>query len=201
MAVALHAAAAWVLGRTSQGVPAAVRSQTSHATTVSVRSVAAIERTAPRATVAVKADTPVPMAASAVQAVADAVLQPSHNLASLPDPAPVATPGVLGEHGADRYVPRAELTVAPVIDRSPVILYPADGPDTGLYVARLALYIDETGTVRHVEPEGPRLPDALAWAARQAFLAAMFSPGQIQGEVVKSLIRVEVMFESRDRGS
>ena len=37
---------------------------------------------------------------------------------------------------------------------------------------------------------------SLESAARQVFLAARFEPGQIDGQAVKALIRVEVVFEA-----
>jgi periplasmic protein TonB len=99
----------------------------------------------------------------------------------------------------DRYVPRPELSAVPLIDHLLPMVYPTDGPEIGSFVARLALYIDEAGLVRRVEPEGDRIPAVLEEAARQAFLSARFVPGEIDGVVVKSLIRVEVNFESRQR--
>jgi hypothetical protein len=61
----------------------------------------------------------------------------------------------------------------------------------------LALFIDESGTVRRVRLDGPLLPPALDTAARDAFLNARWQPGRVDGgRLVKSLIRVEVTFES-----
>jgi hypothetical protein len=41
------------------------------------------------------------------------------------------------------------------------------------------------------------LPPVLEHVARRAFLGTLFRPGQVDGVNVKSLIRVEVVFESR----
>jgi hypothetical protein len=96
-----------------------------------------------------------------------------------------------------RYWPRADLAVAPLALAPVVLAYPDDGPALGSYTEVLALYIDETGTVRDMRFEGDVLPPALQRAARDAFGAANFTPGQIDGQAVRAKIRVEVTFESR----
>lgn len=95
------------------------------------------------------------------------------------------------------YVPRALLSVAPVA-RAPVLLqWPANWPFKQSYTAVLKLYLDEQGRVERVEPDGePALPGPLLESARQAFMAADFTAGQLNGQAVKSWIRVEVSFES-----
>lgn len=99
--------------------------------------------------------------------------------------------------GTDHYVPRSELTAPPRRLGVVPLVYPDDGPSAGLYVGRLALLIDEFGSVRRVEPLGRPLPPALESAARLAFLGASFSPGEIEGAKVKSRIHIEVTFEQR----
>lgn len=95
------------------------------------------------------------------------------------------------------YVPRALLSVAPVA-RVPVLLqWPANWPFKQSYVAVVKLYLDEQGRVERVEPDGETLlPGPLFESARQAFMAAEFTAGQLNGQAVKSWIRVEVSFES-----
>lgn len=95
------------------------------------------------------------------------------------------------------YVPRALLSVAPVA-RAPVLLqWPANWPFRRSYTAVLRLYLDEGGRVVRVEPDGEdRLPGPLFDSAREAFLAATFTPGQVQGQAVRSWMRVEVSFEA-----
>lgn len=93
------------------------------------------------------------------------------------------------------YIPRPFLSIAPNA------LAPVDiptSPETavpGRHVGVLALYIDELGRVRRIEAEQPALPEAMERAAREAFMAARFSPGQVDGHVVRSRIRVEVVFD------
>lgn len=95
------------------------------------------------------------------------------------------------------YVPRAMLSTAPV-PRTPVMLvWPQNWPLKASYTAILKLYLDEQGEVERVEQDGDtRLPEPLFESARQAFISAGFTPGQLNGQAVKSWVRVEVNFES-----
>lgn len=113
-----------------------------------------------------------------------------------PEPAGAATP--VTEPGV--YVPRALLSVAPVA-RGPVqLLWPQNWPLKASYTAILKLYLDDQGRVERVEADGgTTLPEPLFESARQAFAAAGFTPGQLNGRAVKSWIRVEVTFESETR--
>jgi len=118
----------------------------------------------------------------------------SSELAATPTVATVA-PATIADGGVE-YLPRGLLSVVPV-PRGPVAIpYPRDGPARGRFSTVLALFIDEGGVVRRVRVDGPALPPALDAAAREAFLAARWQPGEFEGRVVKSLIRVEVNFES-----
>ncbi|RYG39157.1 MAG: hypothetical protein EON93_00475 [Burkholderiales bacterium] len=99
--------------------------------------------------------------------------------------------------GPPVYVPRALLSVAPVA-RTPVVLeWPAISLPENSYSGILKLYLDEHGRVERVEPDAEAvLPAPLYEAAKQAFLATEFTPGQLNGQVVRSRIRVEVNFEA-----
>jgi protein TonB len=94
------------------------------------------------------------------------------------------------------YVPRPLLTIAPVAKAPVDIVMPSGVVEVGRRVGVLVLYIDEQGRVRRIEAEPPLLPPAMERAAREAFAAARFSPGQVDGQVVKSRIRVEVTFDA-----
>lgn len=94
------------------------------------------------------------------------------------------------------YVPRPLLSVAPVATAPVVIAPPPATAEVGRHVGVLALYIDEQGRVRRIEAEPPLLPPALERAAREAFAAARFTPGEVDAHVVKSRIRVEVTFDA-----
>lgn len=130
-----------------------------------------------------------------VTAAPGPVAQPSPpELAAEPAPAPQAAPPVAEP---PVYVPRALLSVGPVA-RTPVLLqWPSNWPMRRSYTAVLRLYLDEQGRVERVEPDGDAsLPEPLFETARQAFMAADFSPGLLNGQAVKSWVRIEVNFES-----
>ena len=96
------------------------------------------------------------------------------------------------------YVPRPQLTVAPRPSADIVLVYPADGPADGRFVATVTLYIDDEGWVRRVDVTGDEtLPAALRLAARESFGGTRFSPGEVDGIVVKSRLRIEAIYESR----
>jgi hypothetical protein len=100
----------------------------------------------------------------------------------------------------DDYLPRSALTKAPMA-RGPIdIPFPPGVPTPGRYSAVLALYIDEQGNVRRVRPTDGELPGAYQEAARNAFQAGAFSPGEVQGVPVKAVIQVEVVFDDRGSG-
>lgn len=130
--------------------------------------------------------------------------------AALPDPvlptAPDQEPPSEKDRGGDDsldldgYVPRPWLTMAPQ-PQTPILLpFPPEFQDRARYTARLSLYIEADGQVGHVEFEGEPLPQVLARAARQAFTHARFTPGQVNGRIVKSLIKVEVDFDNLASG-
>ncbi len=94
------------------------------------------------------------------------------------------------------YVPRPLLTVPPVAQAPVLIGEPTGATQTGRYVGILSLFIDEEGRVQYVAADEPALPPLYEQAARDAFIAARFSPGQVDGRAVKSRVRVEVVFDS-----
>jgi len=103
----------------------------------------------------------------------------------------------------DIYLPRSRLSVPPVLSSQVALLWPeAAETQGGHFRAVLALFIDELGVVQKVRVEGSGLPPALEAVARESFLGASFVPGELQGQAVKSLIRVEVRFDAeRPAGS
>lgn len=136
-------------------------------------------------------DAPRPVQTTLAAGGAVAPLQPVE-LASVTLPGTVYEPAV--------YVPRALLTVAPVA-RAPVLLdWPANWLTRGSYRGVLKLYLDEQGRVERVEPdEDMALPGPLFETAREAFMAASFSPGELNGQAVKTVMRVEVEFDDGER--
>lgn len=98
--------------------------------------------------------------------------------------------------GDDDYVPRPLLSVPPVA-LAPVVIGEPNGETlTGRLTGVLSLFIDDQGQVRRVVAEPPYLPPAFEQAARDAFMAARFSPGQMDGQTVKARVRVEVVFDN-----
>lgn len=145
--------------------------------------------------------------ASAPPAAMPAPSAPRPAAASSSEPAVAAPPGAAASAASDAsstpgasadggYVPRPLLTIAPVPESPVVIAMPPGVVEVGRRVGVLVLYIDQQGRVRRIEPEPPALPPAMEQAARDAFAAARFSPGQVGGQVVKSRIRVEVTFDA-----
>lgn len=138
-------------------------------------------------------DAPAAVASRPADALPSAPSQATEALAQAVEPPAAAADG---RPGADDYVPRRFLTQPPVAHGAVMLPYPADGPANGRFVAVLALYIDEAGVVRRVRADGDGLPPSFEAAAEAAFLATRFEPGAVDGRIVKSLIRVEVTFES-----
>lgn len=97
---------------------------------------------------------------------------------------------------ASEYLPRPLLTQAPQTLAPVMVEFPLQVGDVGRYATVLALFIDEAGVVRRIRVDGQSLPEPFEAAARRSFLNARFRPGQLQGQVVKSLVRVEVVFDS-----
>ncbi|CAN7476618.1 hypothetical protein [Rhizobacter sp. LjRoot28] len=97
------------------------------------------------------------------------------------------------------YLRRGQLTRGPAPRDAVVLTYPMfEEDEQGRYTAVLALFIDETGRVQRIRVEPPGLPAPLEGAARRAFLAARFTPGEVDGRPVRSLIRIEVQFDRGD---
>jgi hypothetical protein len=101
-----------------------------------------------------------------------------------------------GSDSANEYWPRPDLTRAPQ-SRGPIVIEfpPGVGP-VAYFQTNLALFIDEAGVVRRVRVDGAPLPEALEASAIRSFLTARFRAGEIAGQAVKSLIHVEVVFDS-----
>ena len=95
------------------------------------------------------------------------------------------------------------LSLAPRANEAVLLEWPdampeLDGGDAQArtqYIGVLALYIGEGGQVQFVRVQSGSLPPVLADAAIRAFVAARFSPGELNGQPVKSRIFVEVSFD------
>lgn len=109
--------------------------------------------------------------------------------AALPPEPPTADNG-------DTYLPRPMLTTAPQPSAPVLMPFPEQVTEPGRYATILALFIDESGVVRRVRVDGPALPKSMEDAAKTTFLQTHFRPGEVQGQQVKSLIRIEVVFDN-----
>ncbi len=98
--------------------------------------------------------------------------------------------------GFNDYLPRHLLTVGPRPETPVIIDYPAHWSLPGRRSGRLAIYIDEHGTVRRVEALDSALVPAMVEAARSAFLSARFLPGERSGQAVRTRMEVEVDFDA-----
>lgn len=121
-----------------------------------------------------------------------------------PDTAPgdTSTPAQDGDKAMDLngYVPRRWLTLGPK-PLAPILLpFPAAYQERARYTVVLNLYIEADGRVGRIEFVGVPLPELLERTARNAFEHARFSPGQVKGRIVKSLIQVEVDFDALGAG-
>ena len=118
--------------------------------------------------------------------------EPTSNLDSL---GPSANSQPMGAD-RDQYIPRPMLSVVPVVQTPVLLVAPAGETQIARHVGILSLFIDEEGVVRRIAAGEPRLPPAFEQAAREAFMAARFAPGQVDGQLVKSRVRVEVVFDN-----
>ena len=104
-------------------------------------------------------------------------------------------PAVIAEVESDSYLPRKRLSMPPIA-KTTIVLEPPPGEIVSTrLVGILSLFIDEQGRVQRVDAEEPTLPPAFEQVAREAFMAAEFSPGEVEGRAVKSRQRVEVVFD------
>ena len=110
---------------------------------------------------------------------------------------PLADPGLIPFGEPSRYFLAHELDVRPQIMTRTEPDFPASALEKSISTAiQTRLYIDENGRVeRVVVPEGED-SDLFAPSIVKAFLAAGYSPGIKDGKPVKSLIILEIRFET-----
>lgn len=105
-------------------------------------------------------------------------------------------PGSDGSDTVDGFFPRHLLSVAPRPLEEITLTWPPGVQPLGRQAAHFTVFIDEAGRVRQMVADGPTLTPQLEEAAREVFRAAAFAPGEWQGQAVKSVIRIEVVFEA-----
>ncbi|MFZ5522036.1 MAG: hypothetical protein ACOZD0_12630 [Pseudomonadota bacterium] len=181
---ALPRAAAMRVALRTRAAPAEPPAQTAS------RHAAALAATGLVSSVAADARTASPMTTAASTA-ADAA-----DPAARPVAAQQAGGPTLGGPDAEGYVPRPLLTTAPEPVREIALPFPLDFAQRGRFAGILTLYIEADGRVSRVVVEGTSLPPLLARVAQQAFSGTRFTPGKVARRIVKSRIRVEVVFEN-----
>jgi TonB family protein len=150
---------------------------------------------------------PPPTPAPAARVKSQAKQEPS-NAFTHPQATPAVQPNVPAEtlsapafevaFDPDDYLPRGQLSTPPMALDIVEVPPPADALGSDAVHLVLHLYIDESGAVRHVESVGDKAPDAFEDTAKAAFLRARFAPADVQGQIVKSRITVQVDFEAID---
>jgi len=96
----------------------------------------------------------------------------------------------------DAFKPRQLLTEPVAVLSEVVLATPLGALQPVRHVGVLVLFIDEDGKLRHIEVEDETLDPLLADVAMNAFRAASFAPGRVEGVAVKARHRVEVVFEN-----
>jgi len=117
--------------------------------------------------------------------------------AAVPKPDPPATSRVPAGRDDGDYLTRSALTAAPKAQGPVAIDYPYFDGEADHYVGEFDVFIDDSGSVVRVVSATPDIPLLLSSAVRDAFLAARFTPGEVNGLAVRSRIRIEVTFDSR----
>lgn len=92
------------------------------------------------------------------------------------------------------YIPASALTRAPHVLTPPELTFPLD-MEPGHYAMVVTLYIDDIGLVQKVELSGDNIPLIVQDTVRQAFMQALFTPGQLDGTDVRSITAFEVVFD------
>ncbi len=139
-------------------------------------------------------------APGATEAARASVVPPPSIANGEPAPfAPVSELLLAATRGLDEadYLPRASLSKPPMA-AVPLQLPWPDVPVAGqIHIGRFRVFIDEQGRVRRIRGEGSPMPDPYVNATVNAFLAARFEAGELQGKSVKCWIRIEVEFDGR----
>lgn len=93
------------------------------------------------------------------------------------------------------YLPRSALSSPALPLREIRIPWPQGLPTIGLRSAVFTLFIDEAGVVQDMVPDGHTLTPVMEEVAKRTFLATPFRPAWADGRPVKSMMRIEVLFE------
>lgn len=94
------------------------------------------------------------------------------------------------------YIPSQYLTFVPKPLGPVEVPFPAAATDEVRVRILLSLFIDESGHVNQVSVDNAQAMTVLEDAAVSTFLTTRFKPGELAGRAVRSVLRVEVIFES-----
>jgi hypothetical protein len=97
------------------------------------------------------------------------------------------------------YLPRSKLSAAPQPQDIVDVPFPADVNGIVDLKVRIALFIDELGTVRRIRIDSPDVPSPFVVAVLDSFSTVRFNPGKLDGMAVRSQIRLEVEFNADNR--
>ena len=108
-------------------------------------------------------------------------------------------PSIAGTPVSVEYVPSHQLAPGPEVLGTVDVLRPKGDDTSGEVTLYLSVFISELGVVDNVEVDEKDLHPRFAEVAMRAFGSARFNPGRMHGRAVRSLMRVEVVFEPVDR--
>ena len=108
-------------------------------------------------------------------------------------------PSIAGTAVGVEYVPSNQLAPGPEILGTVDVLRPEGDDTTGEVTLYLSVFISERGIVDNVEVDEKELHPRFAEVAMRAFGSARFNPGRMHGQPVRSLMRIELVFEPIDR--
>lgn len=97
--------------------------------------------------------------------------------------------------GLEGYLQRRWLTLAATPMQPVPLVFPDVDGMVDLKV-QATLFIDEDGVVRHIRLDTPGVHEAFAQAVREGFGGLRFSPGEVQGQPVRSQLRLEIEFQA-----
>lgn len=143
------------------------------------------------------------MAVSVVRAAANATPLPSapvmhplpQNEMDAIEPSAPQAPSAPEASASHTYVNAADLTTKPRAMTEVFLSFPPNAPG-GLYKLTLVIHIDEHGLVDHINVSDTDLPHVFADTAINAFSQIQFTPGQVDGNPVKTSLTIEVTFDS-----
>ncbi|MDB5872861.1 MAG: TonB family protein [Ramlibacter sp.] len=111
----------------------------------------------------------------------------------------LATSAETDESAFADYLPRSKLSAPPQPQDMVEVPFPADVSGIVDLKVRIALFIDELGTVRRIRIDSPDVPSPFVVAVLDSFSAVRFNPGKLDGMAVRSQIRLEVEFNADNR--